>query len=379
MVAIWTGSRRIAVIPVWNSQVDAQPAEDWSTQVRARLLYDPDPATGIDGSLQRYIQTVSSGLAYMRATIFPTVQANSSDTVGTGLMSLPPSHGFEYAMVVIPHSFGPNRGGFAWMNQSPPTNGFSNFCRVPMFTDTGLTMIPRIGVWAMELLHTVTAFGDLYNVSPAMGNFDNMACSCGTHPSTHTKSLMGWIPESRAIRRHELNQTTRYSLHAVSRMQPPPPWRATAVWVPSNTSPFHFMIEARLGTDDYDGQSPVSSGVPSEGVVVYEVQDTTAVYLRTPTALKPGEQWEDPDEDLTVDVLGDQSDGFRIEVRSQGPDRCSELAKSIESLRRSIELEQDMFRRKQLISALQAALAEYRSRGCLRLIDPVMEFLEPPS
>jgi hypothetical protein len=379
MVATWTGSRRIAVIPVWNNQVDPQPTDDWSTQVRARLLYDPDPATGVEGSLQRYIQTVSSGLAYMRATIFPTVQANSSDTVGAGLMSLPASHGFDYAMVVIPHSFGPDRGGFAWMDQSPAVNGFANFCRVPMFTDPALTMIPQIGLWAMELLHIVTGLGDLYNVAPQMGPFDNMACNCGTHPSAHTKSLMGWIPEARAIRRHELGQTERYSLHAVSLMQPPPPWRATAVWVPSKKSLAHFLIEARLATDNYDGASPISSGIPNEGVIVYEVQSPTAVYLRTPTPLKPGEQYEDPDEDLTVEVLGDQSDGFRIEVRSQGPDRCSELANSIESLRRAIDLEQDMLRRKQLISALQAALAEYRSRGCLRLIDRATEFFEPRS
>ena len=50
-----------------------------------------------------------------------------------------------------------------------------------------------VGVWAMELIHGLTGFGDLYPFGGDMGGFDEMACSCGTHPSAYTKAAIGWL------------------------------------------------------------------------------------------------------------------------------------------------------------------------------------------
>lgn len=363
MVKVWNNKRRIAVIPVWNNQIDIQPPANWVEQVESRAFFDVDTTNGIDRSLQRYIQVASSGKAYIEGRVFPTVEASDDDTVGAGLNSLPPNHDFNYAMIVLPHSVGPHRGGFAWWDMSP-VNGISNVARVAMFSDMTLGMRQNIGVWAMELLHIVTNFGDLYNVSPQLNRFDVMACSCGTHSSAHTKSKMGWL-NSGAIQTHALGNTSNYKLHAVSLPQPPPPGRRTAVKVKSKKTSGHFMIECRLRTDVYENSSSVSSGIPSEGVIVYEVQSDTEVYLRTPTALKLGEELKDPDEELTIRVLDSQAGGFTVQVRTKGPNKCKQLADKIDLLKTSIEIETDIFIKKQLISELVKTQKEFRALGCL--------------
>src|SRR5262245_39317730 len=65
-------------------------------------------------------------------------------------------------------------------------------------------MLEGVGVWAMELIHGLTGFGDLYPFGGDMGSFDEMACSCGTHPSAYTKAAIGWL-DTAAI----ANQTGR--------------------------------------------------------------------------------------------------------------------------------------------------------------------------
>lgn len=376
MTRTWNGCRRIAFIPVFNTQIDQQPPVNWAEQIRARAFFDPDPNTGIDRSLQHYIQTVSSGLAYITGTVFPTVAAPDEDTVGAGLMSLPASHGFDFAVIVLPHSMGPHRGGFAWMGAAP-VNGISDFARVAMFTDQVLSQRQNIGVWAMELLHIVTHFGDLYNVSPQLNRYDVMACSCGTHPSAHTKSHMGFLTGD-AIRIHPMGQSLSYTLHAVSLPQPPPSWRTTAVRVKSRQTPGHFIIEARIGTDDYDSASIVSSGIPGNGVIVYEVQGETELYLRTSSPLGVGDSFEDSDEGLQVIVGSNEPGGFTIRVRTEGVDKCTQLAEQIKLLQTQIDLETDFFQKKQLISALVKTQAEFRTLHCLILLDPATEFFNAP-
>ena len=51
----------------------------------------------------------------------------------------------------------------------------------------------RVGVWAMELIHGLTGFGELYPFGGDMSGFDEMACSCGTHLSAYTKAAIGWL------------------------------------------------------------------------------------------------------------------------------------------------------------------------------------------
>ena len=54
-------------------------------------------------------------------------------------------------------------------------------------------MLEGVGVWAMELMHCLTGFDDLYPFKGNFGGFDEMACSCGTHPSAYTKAAIGWL------------------------------------------------------------------------------------------------------------------------------------------------------------------------------------------
>ncbi|TCI01272.1 hypothetical protein EZV61_18515 [Corallincola luteus] len=371
MIKTWNGVRRIAFIPVWNNQVDFEPPANWTELIQARAFYDPDAASGLDLSLQRYLQIMSSGRAHIEGAVFPVVEASDDDTMGAALNSLPPNHGYDLAVAVLPHSTGPHRGGFAWMGGAA-VNGVSDFARVAMFDDRELGRTQNIGVWAMEVLHIVTYFGDLYNVSPQLNRFDVMACGCGTHPSAHTKSHMGWL-SSNAIKVHPLGKTKNYTLHAVSLFQPAPSWRATAVRIESKNGPGHFLVECRLAIDEYDGSSAVSQGIVSEGVIVYEVQGETEVYLKTPTALRAGEKFEDESEDLIISVTDSAANGFVIQVKSKGKNRCVQLFEQIKSIKLSLEVENDFFRRKQLISELVKTQKEYRTQQCLILENPATE------
>jgi hypothetical protein len=57
-------------------------------------------------------------------------------------------------------------------------------------------MLEGVGVWAMEFMHTLTGFGDLYPFGGNMGNFDEMVASGGTHPSAYTKAAIKWLDAS---------------------------------------------------------------------------------------------------------------------------------------------------------------------------------------
>lgn len=367
MVNAWFGGRRVAFIPVSNSQVDATLPGSFEAQVERRAFYDPD-ANGMDRSLQRYIQTISSGRAHIDGRVFPAVAAPDEDVISVGLLSLPQNHGFDFAVMILPHSMGPHRSGFAWMD-NPKINGVGSYGRVALFNDESLTQRQNIGVWAMETLHAVTWFGDLYNVSPQLGRYDVMACSCGTHPTTHTKSEMGWI-HSGAIGSHAVGTRTNYELHAVSNPQPPPPGRVTAVRIKSKMSAGHFMIEARLRNDPYESPGSLSSGIPEEGLLVYQVQGTTDVFRLA--VIGPGETFELDREDLSIRVTGTIPGGLRVAVdaRVSTAEQCNRLHAKIEGLKTSLELETDINVRKQLISALQNALADFRSLNCLIAPEP---------
>lgn len=360
---MWIGQKRIAFIPVWNRKVDIPPPEDWIDQVRERVFYDPDPNGMVDRSLQRYIQTISSGLATITGEVFPVVAAEDEDTVAPGLNSLPPEHGYDYAVIVLPHSAGPHRSGFAWMNNTP-INGIASRARVAMFSDVGMTNRNTLGVWAMELLHITTGFLDLYFTDPMIGRYDVMACGCGTHPSAHTKSHFGWLYDG-AVLTHPLGHKVSYSLHAISLPQPAPGWRRSAIQVASRKTSGHFMIEARLRTDPYESASEVSRGIPAQGVIVYEVQGKTELYLHTATALQAGQSLTIDDEKLTIRVTEEELGGYRIQVDSAKVNRCVALASEIEALELRLSIETDFFRRKQLISALQTARGAFRRLGCL--------------
>lgn len=376
MVEPWIGEKRVAFIPVSNREVDTTLPNDFRELVYKRAFLDPSPTGGEDNSLKGYIHQVSSGRASLTGHVFPPVVADDADVISVGLESLPqidigflkfPIHGFDFAVMVLPHSVGPHRGGFAWL-PGETRNGVSFYARVALFSDMALSVPQNIGVWAMELLHIVCRFGDLYFSSPPLGRFDVMSCACGTHPSAHTKNQFGWA-EDDAIATHPIGASKDYALSAVSYAQPPAPGRTTAVRIKAQADSSHFMIEARKRTDRFERATDVSSGIPAEGVIVYRVHDTTDVVLEE-SGLTPGTQYQDADEDLTVRVEQEIPGGYRIRVGSRPTLACERLRASEKALEQSLEIEQDIVRRKQLISALAKVREQLRQLRCLPFFDP---------
>jgi hypothetical protein len=109
-----------------------------------------------------------------------------------------------------------------------------------------------------------------------------------------------------------------FTLHALSLLQPPPPGRATAVRISSSNSQRYFLVEARLRTDSYEKATPgISAGIPSEGVVVYEIDEASwPVRLRTPNALSPGQTYSNPAEKFEIEVTSSVPGGFTVAIRS---------------------------------------------------------------
>jgi hypothetical protein len=224
----------------------------------------------------------------------------------------------------MPVTAGPFWGHF------PGTARLNQWCYV--------SMDAPLGTWAMELLHILTGFGDLYDGIPHPGQFDVMACNCGPHPSTFTKLKMGWLDPAN-VPTLGGRGPAQFALHALGLLQPPPPGRATTLKIPSNVSQRYFLVEARLRVDPYENATPgVSQGIPSEGVVVYEVDETRwpPVFLRTPTALSPGQQYENQAESLEITVDSRVPGGFTVSVGTPQHPRCSEILDEIRAAEEEI-------------------------------------------
>ncbi len=162
----WIGTKRLALVPLYRP--NAHPPDvippDWPNDILRRALFDPDPTTGSDRSLRAYIHAASSGRADLDAVVMPMETIDQQDVppaalearLGSGLRD----QGFHSAAIVM--LGGPGAGS---------ASGF--WAR--------FVMLEGVGVWAMEFLHSLTGFGDLYPFNGNMGAFDEMACSCGTH------------------------------------------------------------------------------------------------------------------------------------------------------------------------------------------------------
>jgi hypothetical protein len=204
------------------------------------------------------------------------------------------SQGFDHACLVM-------RGG-AGAGTAQPAGFWSRF-----------VMVEGVGVWAMELMHSATGYWDLYITDPNLREFDNMACNCGTHPSAFTKRSLQWLDRSAIATTNGRRQT--YDLHSVGLVQPPPTGRHAAVQVGAGEP--YLIAESRARVDQFD------TGIPSEGVIVYEVVSEDAhgdpaltmplIYLKTPVALAPGGRFTS-DSGVTVRVVGAIPGGHTIEV-----------------------------------------------------------------
>jgi PASTA domain len=294
----WIGRKNLAFVPLYrpNAHPPDQIPPAWPDQILRRALFDPDPNTGADRSLRAYIHTASSGVADLNAVVMPMQVFDAQDVPPNALEGqLGPqlrAEGFDAAAIVM--LGGPGAGS---------TIGYwSRF-----------VMAEGVGVWAMEFMHSLTGFGDLYPFGGNMGAFDEMACACGTHPSAYTKAAIGWLDAS-AIDQHT-GRVADYDLYSIGLIQPPPSGRSAAVRIGLQVP--YLMVEGRQKADQFD------ANIPSQGVIVYRVQtsdplghaqnSTAPIELLTSTALGPGAMFTS-DASIKVQVTGALPGGFSISI-----------------------------------------------------------------
>jgi hypothetical protein len=304
----WIGRKKIAFVPL--SRRNAHPPDvippDWENDILRRVLYDPDPRTGKDKSLRTFIHTVSSGIADLDGVVTERHSVDLQDVpanilegeIGNRLRA----DGCAAAAIVM--LGGPGAG---------TNSGFwSRF-----------VMLEPVGTWAMELMHGLTGFADLYPFGndvdpqdPVIGLYDQMSSASATHPSAYTKAGIQWL--DRATIAEHVGRLRVYTLHAISLTQPPPTGRVAALKIGADVP--YLMVEARLMVDQFD------SAIPTEGVIVYAVQTPDSLghrvnhlrplILKTPQALSVGQAFVS-DDGIGITVAGSVPGGFVVVVEDR--------------------------------------------------------------
>ena len=324
----WLGKKRVAFIPVFRPQLDAVPA-DWEAQILRRIYHDPQPwptaqppadpgpvigrglvpaalppaqTPGPDISLRTHIHTTSYGRADIEGIVLPRVQTNLIDvrleTFHDRTHELR-GQGFDAAAIVM-------LGG-AGAGTAEAAGFWARF-----------VMVEGVGVWAMELIHVLAGYMDLYAnargpVVDHLGPFDTMAGAGGQHECAFSKVKLGWL-DAGAILQHQ-GRFAAHDLHSVGLVQPAPSFKTTAVKVGGEKN--YFVAEARQKVDQFD------VNIPNEGVIVYQVEEEDIdpssarimpiVHLKTPAALQAGSTYSS-DSGVRIDVITGLVGGFSIRV-----------------------------------------------------------------
>ena len=256
-MATWIGSKEVAFLLAQAPELPAPPP-NWEASARQRIFFDA--TNGAD--LRSYIRTVSYEKARLVGDVYGPFQVTAKRPDGSwdigGAMDQAISAatangalaGVAYFCVVFTDHPGPS---WAFWN--------SGHCYVDM--------IAPLGVFAMENLHVLTKFGDLYGIPDSPGRFDVMDCACGTHPSAYTKLNFGWLDPATVATVASSSGINTLTLHALSSpiSSAPTPGRVHAVKLPTPTASQYYLVEARLRTDRYESATPGVSptGCPSKG------------------------------------------------------------------------------------------------------------------
>lgn len=282
MIRKWIGPAQYLFIPLIVRNVDGylSPPPNFQEFVERRVFYDPEPTTNRDLSISSYFVDVSYGRASLNARVSEPVLIDSEPADGNmtlaAIYAQSNSHLYEYLAVVYPansRGAGEGMGGQVQTQYNPPrtpnrTKGRAQF----KFGDAD-------GIWAMEIMHSVTGIGDYYFGVNNPGGYDEMAATHAEHPSAYTKLLAGWL-DSESVPFHS-GGTKTYALHAIALPHPAPAGRVAAVRVQAPGSNRYLIIEARLRSDRWDRGfsksdgvseylSTTQPGIPAEGVVIYE-------------------------------------------------------------------------------------------------------------
>jgi PASTA domain len=282
-----------------------------------RVLYDPDPITGIDRSLRAYINAISYGAAILDAKLFPHAFSNGPSVIEAAWQSLPAGHDCSYVLCVIPWADGdPNRIGFF---ETVGQNGVVAVSRVAMFEIPAIQQPQPAGVWGMEVLHARAGWPDLYKAQGSkMANFDNMCYVGGMHSCAHLKLSPGWLAPTDVVDHRGGQQN--YQLHSIG-LSAPPAGRFAAVRIRSATTGNVFLAEARLKSDVYErGFAQLKDGnmefvgLPGEGVIVYQTHDNLQETYFTAGPLGVGQSSSIVGEGFSVNATGRLDGGLTIQV-----------------------------------------------------------------
>lgn len=365
-MATWIGAKEVAFLLAQAPELPSPPM-DFEAQARRKIFYDP-----VDrADLRSYIQTVSYGKARLVGDVYgpyPVVakrpdgswdigaamdQAVAAATAGGQLAGL--SH---FCVIFTDHP------GPSWAFWGGPTGRCYIDLPVPL------------GVAAMENLHILTQFGDLYGIPDSPGAFDVMDCSCGTHPSAYTKLNFGWLDPGNVATIAPGAGPSTLTVHALS--QPlsaaPAPGRVHAIKLPSPTGSAYHLIEARLRTDRYETPTPnVSNGIPNEGLVVYWIDESAwpPVHLKS-VLTTAGAAYTDAAHGVEITLTAAAPNGYTTTITRAQPAECSWLHDQLADLNAEIadlqaELQQAPPGQKARIAAaikrLQAQVAKLRARA----------------
>ena len=313
----WIGSREVAFVLASAPELPPPPA-NWESQARAKLFYDPSSK----GDFRSYIRTVSYGKARLLGDVYGPYAVtakrpdgswdigNAMDQAISSAQSTGLVDGVNYFCVVFTDHPGPS-----WAFWSAG----GGRCYVDM--------LDSLGVIAMENLHVLTQFGDLYGIPNSPGGFDVMDCACGTHPSAFTKLSFGWLNPSDVITVAAGTPSHTRTLHALGSplSAATTPGRAYVVKAPSASAQQYYLVEARLRVDQYESVTAgVSSGIPLEGLVVHWIDETAwpPVHLRQVLS-NVGDQFVDTAQGLTVTLDGAVPLGLIARVDRGEPAECA--------------------------------------------------------
>jgi hypothetical protein len=293
----WSGSRKIAFFLVHTTNDSVPP--DWAAQIDRRANFDPN-ANNADVSLRAFVRANSYGRADIDGHVIDIVSRPPGDIPVNALAATHEQslrdQGFNAGFIVT--LGGPGAGS------AQP----AGFWARAAFSE-------EVGVWAMELLHVLTGYWDLYIFRNHLDVFDTMASANGAHCSAFTKRVFGWVDDG-WITRHT-GRIRTYDLHALALPQPAPPGRHTAIKV--GADPKYFLVEARPGADQFDNRIPSNR----RGVIVYQVENPDAdsrasivmpdLPLQTLDGLRQGDVFTTTT-GVEVRVTGTLATGFTVRI-----------------------------------------------------------------
>ena len=267
---MWLGNQNVAYILTQGDGVGAAPA-NWQQTVNKRIFSDVDAATSFDRSLRAYIRSTSNGRADLGGQIFGPITVDpgvdgSGNTNWVHAMNLAITAtgqagelaNFMYACVIFSGNPGP--AAHAWWNL--PIGNF-----YPGSSIVGCCYVntpDALGAYAMEHIHMIAAFSDLYGIPDSPGRFDEMDCACGVHPSSYTKSQLQWLPKTEVTSVPGNATGITSVIQALS--EPVQPGHFHAIRIDTPDPKVYLLIEARLRLDPYEtGTHAVSSGYPQRG------------------------------------------------------------------------------------------------------------------